>query len=128
MISILIQFKVVPMLVVVPKEILPGENRVALIPSSISMLTKAGLEVLVESGAGAGCFYADKTYEEAGATIAPNAAALYQAADIVFKVRPPEADEVNGMKEGITLICLLDAFFRLDLMDQLASKKISAIC
>jgi NAD(P) transhydrogenase subunit alpha len=113
------------MLVAVAKEILPGENRVSLIPASVSALTKAGLEVMVESGAGAGCFYDDQAYEEAGAQIAPDADALYSAADIVFKVRHPEAAEVEKMKEGTTLICLMDAFFRLDLMQQLAGKNIS---
>lgn len=113
------------MLVAVPKEIFPDENRVALVPSSISALTKAGLEVLVESGAGAGCFHDDKAYEEAGAKIAPNADALYQAADILFKVRPPEPAEVDKLREGTTLVCLMDAFFKLDLMEQLAARNIS---
>jgi len=113
------------MLVAVPKEILPGENRVALIPSAIAALTKAGLEVRVETGAGAGCFYTDKAYEDAGATIAPNAEALYSSADILFKVRPPEPAEAGLLHEGTTLICLMDAFFRLDLMEQLAAKRIS---
>lgn len=113
------------MLIVVPKEIFPDENRVALIPSSIAPLTKAGMEVMVESGAGAGCFFGDQAYEEAGAKIAPNAEALYSAADIVFKVRPPESAEVNQMREGATLICLLDAFSRLDTMQQLAERNVS---
>jgi len=113
------------MLIAVPKEIFTGENRVALIPSAISALTKAGLEVLVESGAGAGCFYTDQAYEDAGAKIAPDAEALYGAADILFKVRPPESAEVDKLRDGTTLICLMDAFFKLDLMEQLAAKKIS---
>jgi NAD(P) transhydrogenase subunit alpha len=113
------------MLIAVPKEILPGEKRVALIPAGISALTKAGLEVLIESGAGAGCFYDDKAYEDAGAKIAPNAAALYETADILFKVRPPEPEEVEKLRDGTTLICLMDAFFRFDLLNQLAAKKIS---
>jgi NAD(P) transhydrogenase subunit alpha len=113
------------MLIAVPKEILPGENRVALIPSSLATLTKAGLEVRVETGAGAGCFYTDEAYEQAGATIAPNAEALYASADILLKVRPPEPAEVDLLREGSTLICLMDAFFRLDLMEQLAGKHIS---
>jgi len=113
------------MQVAVAKEILPGEKRVALIPHSIASLTKAGLKVLVESGAGAGAFIADEAYTEAGATVVPDADALYAAADIVFKVRPPEASEVAKMKEGTTLICLMDAFFKLDLMEQLASRRIS---
>jgi NAD(P) transhydrogenase subunit alpha len=113
------------MLVAVPKEIFPEENRVALIPSAISALTKAGLDVLVESGAGDGCFYDDKAYEEAGAKIAPNAGALYQAADILLKIRPPESTEVDQLRDGTTLICLMDAFFRFDLLEQLAARKIS---
>jgi NAD(P) transhydrogenase subunit alpha len=115
----------VVMLISVPKEIHPGENRIALIPSSVSALTKAGLEVMVESGAGAGCFYSDQAYEEAGAKIAPHAESLYSSADIIFKVRPPESAEVDQMREGVVLICLMDAFFRIDLMQQLASKKVS---
>ncbi len=113
------------MLVAIPKEVLPGENRVALIPASISSLTKAGLDVLVETGAGDGCFYDDKVYEEAGARIAPDAGALYSVADIVLKVRSPESAEAEMLREGITLICLMDAFVRPDLMGQLAAKKIS---
>lgn len=113
------------MQVAVPKEILPGEKRVALVPHSISALTKAGLEILVESGAGAGAFIADETYEEAGAKIAPDAQTLYSTADIVIKVRPPEVSEVEKMHEGTALICLMDAFFKLDLMEQLAARKIN---
>jgi NAD(P) transhydrogenase subunit alpha len=114
------------MLIVVPKEVLPGENRVALIPSSISSLTKAGMEVSVEAGAGAGCFIADVDYEKAGARIVAGMDELFTSADIIFKVRPPEPHEVERMKEGAVLVCLLDAFFRLGLMKQLAAKNISA--
>lgn len=113
------------MLIAVPKEIYPDEHRVALIPASIAALTKAGLEVMVESGAGAGCFHDDPAYEKVGAKIAPNADTLYQAADIVLKVRPPEVAEAGKLRDGTTLICLMDAFSRLDLMEQLAAKKIS---
>jgi NAD(P) transhydrogenase subunit alpha len=113
------------MLIAVPKEILPGENRVALIPATIPSLLKAGLEVLVESGAGSGSYIADAAYEEAGARIAGNSQELYQSADIVFKVRPPEVEEVDKLKEGAVLVCLMDAFFRVDLMQQLAANKIS---
>jgi NAD(P) transhydrogenase subunit alpha len=111
--------------VVVPKESLPGENRVALIPALIASLTKAGVKVSVESGAGAGCFIPDAAYEEAGAAVVPKVDELFSTADIIFKVRPPQPEEVNRMKEGVTLICLMDAFFNLDLMEQLAAKKIS---
>ncbi len=113
------------MRIAVPKETLSGENRVALIPASIAALLKVGLEVQVETGAGAGCFYTDAAYEQAGATIAPNAKSLYASADILFKIRPPERAEVDLLCEGSTLICLMDAFFRLDLIEHLAEKRIS---
>lgn len=113
------------MIVAVSKEVVSGENRVALVPASIASLTKAGLEVVVESGVGAGCFLDDKAYEVGGATIVPDAEALYSTADLVLKVRPPEPAEIEKLREGCTLICLMDAFFRLDLMQQLAAKKIS---
>ncbi len=113
------------MLVAVPKEVSPGENRVALIPASVSSLVKAGLEVLIEQGAGAGAFIADEAYEAEGAKVAPDARALYAAADIIIKVRPPDPAEVGLMKEGASLICLMDAFFRLDLMTLLAARGIS---
>jgi NAD(P) transhydrogenase subunit alpha len=113
------------MLIAIPCEVCSGENRVALIPQSIASLTKAGLEVMVESGAGAGAHISDEAYAEAGAKIAPDADALYATADIIFKVRPPESSEVEKMREGCALICLMDAFFRLDLMGQLEARRIS---
>ncbi len=113
------------MQVAVAKEILPGENRVALIPPSVASLTKAGFDVLVQKDAGAGAFISDTAYEEAGAKLAADADALYAAADIVLKVRPPESSEVEKMREGCAVICLMDAFFRLDLMEQLEAKSIS---
>ncbi|MDF7809019.1 Re/Si-specific NAD(P)(+) transhydrogenase subunit alpha [Pontiellaceae bacterium B12219] len=112
------------MLVGVLKEVLPGEKRVALIPSTVSVLKKAGLEVAVEQGAGTGAFISDEAYVQAGARVVP-ADEIFQSSEILFKVRPPEASEVDRMKEGTTLICLMDAFFRADLMQQLAEKKIS---
>jgi len=113
------------MLVAVPKEVFPDENRVALVPSAVSLLVKAGLEMRVESGAGQGSHHADAAYEEAGAKIVPDARSLYSTADIVLKVRPPESGEVERMREGTVLVCLMDAFFKLDLMAQLAAKNIS---
>lgn len=113
------------MLVAVPKEIISGEKRVALIPQTIASLTKAGLAVMVESGAGDGAYISDEAYAEAGAKIAADADALYSSAEIIFKVRPPEPAEVDKMQEGCALISQMDAFFRLDLMEQLAARRIS---
>src|SRR5262249_5705754 len=75
------------MKVAVPREIAPGERRVALTPDAAAALVKGGMEVLVEAGAGAGAFHSDAAYEQAGARIAPDARSLYGAADVVLKVQ-----------------------------------------
>jgi NAD(P) transhydrogenase subunit alpha len=113
------------MQIAVPKETHPGERRVALIPASIAALTKAGLEIIVESGAGDGSCCGDQAYEEAGARVVPDAAALYASADVVLKVRPPDSSETEQLHEGVVLISLMDAFFRLELMQQLAARNVS---
>ncbi len=112
------------MLIGVPKEIHLGENRVALIPAGIAALQKAGFEVVIQAGAGDSAHIGDDEYRNAGASLAPTAESLYQQADIILKVRLPHAEEIGFMKEGTTLVCLLDAWFNLDTVKALAAKKI----
>ena len=87
------------MIIATLKEILPGENRVALIPPSVKDLIKAGLTVQIESGSGIESNFSDKDYEDAGATIT-NASNIYQNADIIVKVATPTLDEIGQMKSG----------------------------
>lgn len=110
------------MLLGIPKEIYPGENRVAVIPAGIQFLTNAGFDVVVQSGAGEGAHYNDDEYRNAGASIAPDAAALYQQADLILKVRQPVGEEAELIKEGATLICMLDAWFNKPLVKRLAER------
>jgi NAD(P) transhydrogenase subunit alpha len=70
----------------VPKESYPGERRVALVPVVVPNLVKAGLEVIVEAGAGEQAGYPDAIYVEKGAKIVPDRAAVFSAADIVVQV------------------------------------------
>lgn len=112
------------MLIGVPKEIYPGENRVALIPAGIQALLSAGFEVVVQAGAGDNAHISDEEYRNGGASIAPTAASLYEQADIVLKVRLPQEDEVSLLKEGSTLICFMDAWFNLPRVKQLAARNI----
>ena len=112
------------MLVGIPKEIYPGENRVAVIPSGIQFLINAGFDVIVQSGAGEASHYDDDEYRNVGASIAPDAQALYQQADLIMKVRQPVENEAELIKEGATLICMLDAWFNKPLVKQLAERKI----
>ncbi|MGD1211182.1 MAG: Re/Si-specific NAD(P)(+) transhydrogenase subunit alpha [Candidatus Acidiferrales bacterium] len=74
------------MIVGVPKESFPGERRVALVPMAIPNLAKAGLEVVVEAGAGSEAGYPDAAFTEKGGKILPNRAAVFQAADIITQV------------------------------------------
>lgn len=112
------------MLVGIPKEIYPGEDRVAVIPSGIQFLTNAGFDVIVQSGAGEGAHFDDDEYRNAGASIAPDASSLYQQADLILKVRYPVGDEAELIKEGSTLICMLDAWFNKPLVKRLAERGI----
>ncbi len=84
----------------VPREIQAGERRVATTPDVVKQLTKLGYEVLVENGAGAQANYADNAYVDAGASLVGETRALWQAADIIFKVRAPQAHPTLGVHEA----------------------------
>jgi len=116
-----------PQRIGVPREIFPGEKRVATVPDVVIKLTKLGFAVVVEQGAGDLADLSDQAYEQAGASIAPSAAALWSGSDIVFKVRAPTAEEVALMHEGQTLIGFLWPAQNPDLMQQLAAKKVTAL-
>ena len=87
-----------------PKEVFEGEKRVAMTPDSARQLQKLGYDCLIESGAGAHAGFSDALYEDAGVTVVKTAAALWKEADIVAKVRQPEAAEIKRLREGQTLI------------------------
>jgi len=116
----------------VPREIVPGERRVALTPDAAAALAKLGLTVLVEAGAGSGAFFSDAAYEKAGASIVPDAAVLYGQADVVLKVQKPQEHstlgqhEVDLMREGTVLVAFLHALTSPDLVRRLAARKITS--
>lgn len=94
------------MIVGVLRETEPGERRVALVPEGVKTLVKAGLEVRVESGAGAGASLADAEYEGAGARV-EDGASLRAAADLLLKVQPPADAEIAALRQGSALVALL---------------------
>ena len=120
------------MKVAVPKEIVEGERRVALVPHTAAGLVKLGVEVLVESGAGEAASFPNRLYEEEGVTIASNAADLYEAADVVLKVEKPVANEDLGlhevelMSEGTVLCTFLQPLTNLELVQHLADRRITS--
>ncbi|MCK8817540.1 NAD(P) transhydrogenase subunit alpha [Natroniella sulfidigena] len=77
----------------VPKEIMSGEKRVAVVPKTVKKFVEGGAKVLVEAGAGAGSFIDDQDYSEAGAEIIPNVEDLFEAADLILKVKEPKFNE-----------------------------------
>ena len=111
----------------VPREVFPGEKRVATVPEVVEKLIKLGFGVVVESGAGDLANCADDTYRAAGAEVVDGAAALWSASDIVFKVREPSVDEVALMHEGQTLISFIWPAQNPELMQQLAAKKVTVL-
>lgn len=89
---------------VVCKESQPGETRVALSPDVVAKLTKTGLAVLVEQGAGTGSSFTDQAYRDAGAEIVSDRKALLGKADILLGVQYPDAHTLDGLKKGAVLV------------------------
>ncbi|MBT9553588.1 MAG: Re/Si-specific NAD(P)(+) transhydrogenase subunit alpha [Hydrogenophaga sp.] len=116
-----------PQRIGVPREIFPGEKRVATVPEAVVKLVKLGFAVVVERGAGELAQLSDDDYREAGASIAGSAAELWSGSDIVFKVRAPTPDEVALMHEGQTLIGFIWPAQNPELMQMLAAKKVTAL-
>lgn len=106
----------------IPREIFPGEKRVATVPEAVEKLIKLGFKVCVETGAGDHANCSDDAYRAAGAEIIERAAALWAAADIIFKVRAPSEEEVGLMREGGTLISFIWPAQNPELMQKLAAK------
>ncbi len=102
------------MFVAVPREKFHGETRVAITPPTVSSLQKAGLNVVVEAGAGVQAHHPDSDYESAGARIEPDRKKLFEQADIVLLVRGPGADpdfpkdDLAALKPGASLLAFLD--------------------
>jgi H+-translocating NAD(P) transhydrogenase subunit alpha len=116
-----------PLTIGVPRETYAGEKRVATVPEVVEKLIKLGFAVRVESGAGAGANFDDDAYRAAGAGIASSAADLYGGSDVIFKVRPPSADEVAQMKPGTTLIGFVWPAQNPALMQAMAARGLTAL-
>ncbi len=111
----------------VPREVFPGEKRVATVPEVVEKLIKLGFTVAVEAGAGEGANVSDDAYRAVGAEVVSDAAALWAGSDIVFKVRPPSADEVAHMREGSALIGFVWPAQNPELMQQFTAKKATVL-
>ncbi len=105
------------MKVSVPKETAAGERRVALVPEVTQRMTRSGLEVVLEPGAGAGAHHPDASYQEAGAEIHEGAGF---SGDVVAKVGPPSAEEIGSLREDGVLVGFLQPLTATDTVRALA--------
>ena len=114
----------------VPKETRLGELRVALVPQGVEALAKAGLEIVVETGAGAASGVSDAEYKEAGAEVVGSAAEALTGAGIVLRINPPslsDPDEVSAIGAGTILVSFLNPLANQTLVHRLAEERISSI-
>jgi NAD(P) transhydrogenase subunit alpha len=110
----------------VPRETLPGEHRVALVPDVLPRLEAAGMEVVVERGAGTAASFMDAAYEEAGATLV-GADEAWSLADCVVKVQKPAGPEIERLRSGQVLVGLLSPLTEASLVRALAERGVTAI-
>jgi H+-translocating NAD(P) transhydrogenase subunit alpha len=110
----------------VAKETATGERRVALVPEALGKLTAAGLEILVETGAGAGAAIPDSAYTDAGATVV-STADLYGKSDAILRVQKPSESEVRVMRKGQAVLGLLQPLIDPATSKALADQGVTAI-
>jgi NAD(P) transhydrogenase subunit alpha len=106
----------------VPREVFPGEKRVATVPEVVEKLIKQGFRVAVEASAGEGAQIADGAYRAAGAEIVADRAQLWSTSDIVFKVRAPAPEEIAMLREGATLVSFIWPAQNPELLKALAAR------
>lgn len=120
------------MIVGVPRESFPGERRVALVPGAIPNLTKAGLEVVIEAGAGAGAGYPDADYAAKGAKIVPDRAEVFRTADIILQILCYGSNDKTGKadvplyRRDQVLIGFLRPLGSLETIQEIASKGVTS--
>lgn len=121
------------MVIAIPKEVLPGENRVSIVPDVASKLIKKGFTINVETGAGMNAGFTDEQYSDAGAKVFSSLEELYSTAELVLKVQRPldhpekGKHELELIKEGTLLIALLYSLHYPELAKKCAEHGINVI-
>ena len=113
--------------IAVTKETRGGETRVAATPETVKKLAAAGWSVVVQAGAGIAASYPDADYEAAGAKLVKTAKEALKDADVLFKVRAPEADEIAALKKGAIVAAALNPHVDKDSLNALAKAGASSL-
>jgi len=114
-------------LIGVPKETHPGEQRVALTPETAGRIAKLGHELILQSGAGVAADFSDEAYREAGVEVVDDVAAVYERAGLVMKVRGPAEDEIGLLRQGQILVSFIWPAQNEALMSSLAERGVTAV-
>ncbi|SMP65815.1 NAD(P) transhydrogenase subunit alpha [Neorhodopirellula lusitana] len=115
------------MRIAVPKETWPGELRTAMVPANAKRLVKLGFEISVESGLGLAAGFSDAAFEEVGATVVSDRAALFHQAEMILRVRKPELSEVAGLPSNAIHVSFLDPFNERELVEALAAQGVTSL-
>jgi alanine dehydrogenase len=115
------------LIVGVPREVKDNEYRVAVTPAGVRELSLAGHEVLVEEGAGTGSAIPDEAYVKYGAELVPDARSVFDAADLVLKVKEPQPGEYELLREGQVLFTYLHLAADKELTEALVDRKVAAV-
>jgi alanine dehydrogenase len=111
----------------VPREVKDNEYRVAVTPAGVRELSLAGHEVLVEEGAGTGSAIPDEAYVKYGAQLVPDARSVFDGADLILKVKEPQPEEYDLLREGQVLFTYLHLAASKDLTEALVERKVAAV-
>ncbi|MDH4072641.1 MAG: Re/Si-specific NAD(P)(+) transhydrogenase subunit alpha [Gammaproteobacteria bacterium] len=111
----------------IPKEIYPGERRVATTPDVAKELAKLGFDIAVESGAGTAANFSDDAYRAAGCEIVNAAGDLWKSADIILKVRAPDERETGLLRSGQLLASFIWPAQNPELLKMLTNKRVTAL-
>jgi len=110
----------------VPSETLLGEHRVALVPDGAARLAGRGMEVRVQSDAGAAAGFSDKAYRDAGAVVEADRKSVLAAADVLLAVQPPTIEDVAVLKPGAVTISFLQPATHAPVVEALAARRVTA--
>jgi len=116
----------VSVILAVPKEVAPGEARVALTPDVVQRLVKSGNQVVVEAGAGVAARYLDEAYAAVGAKVEKDRTTVFGTAQVVLKVNPPTPEEVGWIRPGTVVIALMNASRNLDRVVKMRDAHVTA--
>ena len=114
-----------PIRLVIPNEITPGERRIALEPGVAKKFSAMGVKIAMQQGAALSSYFRDEDFE--GVDLVSDAATLYKDADLVFKVQPPTLEEVAQMKDGCTIASFMAPHKNAEMMAKLCEKNITSL-